>query len=166
VKLKKFEADESNTPRGSLISTDATTEAKLDEVNTLQHTATHWNSALNTLQQLTATHFNTLQHTAATHCNTLQHTTIGRRNTLHHTTTHCNTLQHTAAHYTTLNTPQHTVTHCNTPQHTATHCNIAMEVCRQLPSPANLFSEIWSNSDSEVYIIFADIFFPPVLIYD
>jgi len=58
------------------------------ELDTLQHTATHYN----TLQH-TATHYNTLQHTvynhyrAATHCNALQHTA-----------THCNTLQHTATH--------------------------------------------------------------------
>ena len=62
----------------------------------------------NTLQTLqhTATHWNTLQHTA-THCNGLQRTA-----------THCNTLQHTATHYNTL---QHTTTHRSTLQHTAPH---------------------------------------------
>jgi len=64
--------------------------------NTLQHTATHYD----TLQHIC----NTLQHTA-THCNTLQHTAAH----LQHTTTHCST----------------SATHCNTLQHTAQHCNTA-----------------------------------------
>jgi len=81
---------------------------KMDEGNTLQHTATH----CNTLQH-TATHCNKLQHTA-THCNT--------RNKLQHTATHCNTLPHTrmrAPHH--QHSLQHTATHCNILQHTALH---------------------------------------------
>jgi len=69
----------------------------------------------NTLQTLqhTATHWNTLQHTA-TDCNTLQHSA-----------THYNTLQHTTTHYNTL---QHTTTHCSTPQHSATHCTTPLRI--------------------------------------
>jgi len=54
---------------------DAQEKAAMEEVYTLQHTATHCN---------------TLQHTA-THCSTLQHTATPC-NTLQHTATHCDTL--------------------------------------------------------------------------
>jgi len=119
---------------------------KSRQMRTLQHTATHSRTSIESLV-FTCAHCNTPQHTA-THCNTLtQHTATHSRtsieslvftcahcNTPQHTATHCNTLQHTATHRNTL---QHTATHsrtsieslvftcahCNTLQRTATHCN-------------------------------------------
>jgi len=91
--------------------------------NTLQYTATHYNTPATCFLRGHVGCQLSLQHTAA-HCNALQHTA-----------THCSThtahtagarwmpgrfLQHTATHLRTL---QHTATHCNTLQHTAAYCN-------------------------------------------
>jgi len=119
-----------------------------EQVNNIQHTASH----CNTLQHNANVHNASARlikflftKSKSTHCNTLQHTA-----------THCNTLQHNVAHYYTLhtcmtrrkseeapihneqiNTLQHIATHFNTLQHTSespmkhtftksksTHCNI------------------------------------------
>ena len=106
--------------------------------NTLQHTATHRNTAqhtaihpvsrcncCNTLEN-TATPCDALQHTAtaATHWKTLQHPTTHRYTScfalLGKDVTDCNTLQCAATH---CNTRQRAATHCNSLQHTATHYN-------------------------------------------
>jgi len=77
--------------------------------NTLQNTATHWNTlqhttlSINSYQLVLTTHCNTLQH-AAKSCNTLQHTTLSINSYQLVLTTHCNTLQHTAKHCDTLQT--------------------------------------------------------------
>jgi len=88
--------------------------------NTLQHTATHYNTHCNAP-------FHTLQHTAI-HCNTLQlaeggyncQVTVSAEPIV--CATHCSTLDHTATHCNT-HCNAHFFTHCNTLQHTATHCN-------------------------------------------
>jgi len=72
--------------------------------NTLQHTATHWNTHASLIYVWYDRHFK-LQHTAI-HCDTLQHIA-----------THCNT------HLYVIRSTLQPATHCNTLQHTATHRN-------------------------------------------
>jgi len=101
----------------------ATLEVSL---NTLQHTATHWNA-----QQHTATHCNTLQHTA-THCNTLQHTASHCITPIN--VRMCNRDRRWADEYArrdwqrAKSLSQHTATRCNTLQHTATHCSTLQDM--------------------------------------
>ena len=97
--------------------------------NTLQHTATECinhnvrvvqgdsqHVAINTLQH-TATHYNTAQHTAS-HCVTMRHTT-SQCSTLHNTST----TSWESSKVTRSMSHQHTATHCNNSlQFTATHC--------------------------------------------
>ena len=112
--------------------------------NTLQHTATHYNTLPCSSLSLHQWHALCSACHLAQHCNTLQHTTT-HRTTPHHTdvlfslllsaasaspcSTSCATqvlvrenikLQRAATHCSTL---QHTAAHCSTLQHTTTHCN-------------------------------------------
>jgi len=110
-------------------TTDLTRIATL--CNTLQHTATRYNT-LQPLLQLTgstrvatqlqhaATRRNTLQHTAI-HCKVYYEQRLLQRTDATRVATHYNTLQHTVMR---CNTLQHTPTHSNTLQHTPTHCSI------------------------------------------
>jgi len=76
---------------------------------------------------------NTLQHTAA-YCNTLQHTAT-HCYTLLHSTPHCNILQHNTTH---CNTLQHAAARCDTMQHTATHPKPETPTQKPLRTPTHL----------------------------
>ena len=72
--------------------------------NTLQHTASHYNTPTFLHSLPSVVHCVTLQHTA-THCKTPRHTAT-HCSTLQHTTTHCNTLQHTLIHSPATHSPE------------------------------------------------------------